>query len=129
MAASAQESRLSRFRPARRTHPRRPAADGPGFVRSGNEHANTLQLQLGLRPAGVIGGGECYQAVAAEQADDQFRLGPSPHKRDRHRHVLHGVHLSASSMPARPAAAPGSRPRTGRRARGRPWPEHRAADR
>jgi hypothetical protein len=55
---------------------------GGGFIGSGDQHANALQLQLRLLPSGVIGGGECPQAVTAEQADDQFRLGPAADNRD-----------------------------------------------
>jgi hypothetical protein len=48
---------------------------GRGFVSGGDQHANTQDLQLRVLPSGIVGRNGCSQAVAAEQAGDQFGLG------------------------------------------------------
>jgi hypothetical protein len=47
---------------------------GRDFIGGGNQHANTLQLQLRLLSSGVICRHGCSQAVTAQHAYDQFRL-------------------------------------------------------
>ena len=57
---------------------------GHGFVSGGDEHANALQLQLRLLPSGVVGQDGHCDAVAAQEARDEFRLHAAAD--DRHRH-------------------------------------------
>src|SRR5215471_13602998 len=47
---------------------------GQGFIVGGNQHANALQLQLRLLSSGIVCRHGRSQAVAAQHADDQFRL-------------------------------------------------------
>jgi hypothetical protein len=57
---------------------------GRGFIGGGDQHANTLQLQLRVLPSGIVCRHGCRQAVTAQHADDQFRLCAAGD--DRHGH-------------------------------------------
>jgi hypothetical protein len=93
---------------------------GRRLVSWGDQHANTQDLQLRVLPSGIVGRNGCFQAVAAEQAGDQFCFGAAGD--DSHSHVAR-VHyrLSLVRWPDRTRTT--IVPRPARRARGTPWPK------
>jgi len=62
---------------------------GRDFIGGGNQHANTLQLQLRLLSSGIICRHGCSQAVTAQHAYDQFRLRAAGDDRHRYCRTVH----------------------------------------
>jgi hypothetical protein len=68
---------------------------GRGFIGGGNQHTNTLNLQLRLLSSGIVCRHGCSQAVTAQHADDQFRLSAAGNDRHSHRRAVHDLSSSA----------------------------------
>jgi hypothetical protein len=64
-----------------------------GFVGGGDQDADALQLQLRILASSVICRYGGPQAVAAQQADDQFRLRTAGNDGQRHGQVIHDLLL------------------------------------
>jgi hypothetical protein len=94
---------------------------GRGFIGGGNQHANTLYLQLRVLSSGIVCRQGCSQAVTAQHADDQFRLCAAGNDRHRHRRAVHD--LNSSALYYCPVATTGITvaPWAARRNRGKPW--------
>jgi hypothetical protein len=67
---------------------------GRGFIRRGNQHADTLQLQLRVLSSGIVCRHGCSQAVTAQQAYDQFRLRAAGDDRHRDSRAFHDLNSS-----------------------------------
>jgi 2-polyprenyl-6-methoxyphenol hydroxylase-like FAD-dependent oxidoreductase len=67
---------------------------GRGFVCGGDQHPDTLQLQLRVLTAGIIRRHDRSQPVVAQQADDQFRLRTAGDDSHRNHHLVQDLNSS-----------------------------------
>jgi hypothetical protein len=64
---------------------------GRGFIGGGDQHANTVDLHLRVLSSGIICRHGCLQAVAAQDAGEQLRLGAASDDRHTHRCAVHSL--------------------------------------
>ena len=84
---------------------------GQGFIGGGNQHANTLRLQLRFLASGIVCRHGCRQLVIAQHADDQFGLCAAGNDRDGHsRDVAHRLLARVLRAPAFPGHDPNPLP-------------------
>jgi len=68
---------------------------GRGFIGGGDQHANAIYLHLRVLSSGIIRRHSCLQAVTAQYAGEQFRLGAATNDCHTHRRAVHDLNSSA----------------------------------
>ena len=77
---------------------------GRGFIGGSDQHANAIYLHLRVLSSGIICRHSCLQAVTAQYAGEQFRLGAATNDCHTHRRAVHDLNSSVRTRICHKAA-------------------------
>jgi hypothetical protein len=77
---------------------------GRGFIGGSDQHANAIYLHLRVLSSGIICRHSCLQAVTAQYAGEQFRLGAATNDGHTHRRAVHDLNSSVRTRICHKAA-------------------------